>query len=180
MIKETYKIIQEHNFVKVYDNENHKILFSSYWFMEFGKNSSEIKNNADELLYSISKKFQFWRWRMAYLIQDNQNNNSNLLAQNLKNTIFKIEIDNALYEIRMHYQKRKSIFKNDKKIAEIDESFSDDEYKTAIKLTISKDERLKIPFLLITCLLIGEVELHNKSSVIKSQKELEKNDNPWT
>jgi hypothetical protein len=117
---------------------------------------------------------------MVYYIVDNCKNKYILISQNTRDTIFKIEIENTIYEIKTHYQKRKSIYKNHKKIAEIDESFSDENYSESIKIILLENENIKIPFLLASCLLIGETELYHKKVVMKSQKELEKNEEPWS
>ena len=115
--------------------------------MEFGKTSAEIQNSKEELIYSVTKKFQFWKWRMVYLIKDNNEKNLILISQNTRNTIFKIEINTAIYEIRIHYNKKKSVYKNNEKIAEFDESLSDEKF---MKLLISDKKHIKIVFLLYT------------------------------
>jgi hypothetical protein len=180
MNKTIYKIAHFNNELTLLEADKKDKIYSSFWFMEFGKTCSEIKDSDGNRMYYVTKKFQFWKWRMVYLIEDNQEKKSILISLNTKNTVFKIEIENAIYEIKMHYKKRKSIYKNDKKIAEIDASFSDESYTELIKIIHLENEDIKISFLLISCLLIGETELHNKKVVMKSQKELEKNDEPWS
>lgn len=36
-------------------------ILSSYWFMEFGKSAAEVSDCDGKLLFSMIKKFQFWK-----------------------------------------------------------------------------------------------------------------------
>lgn len=171
-----FYIHQKNNKLEIFEPKKQELLFSSYWFMEFGKTCAEIHDVNNKLIYSVTKRFQFWKWRMVYLIYRNVSDKSYLISQNIRNTIFKIELLSGNYEIRVHYQNKKSIYKDDVKIAEIDESFSENEY---VKLLVVDEDYIKMIFLLYTCLLIGEKELTSKS-VIKSQKRLETNEEPWS
>ena len=176
MKKIAYKIEQNNNELFLTKENSRNLIFSSFWYMEFGKTCAEIKDVKENKIYTITKKFQFWKWRMVYLIYRTVSKASYLISQNTRNTIFKIELLSGHYEIRVHYQKKKSVYKDDVKIAEIDESFSSDKY---INLSVKNENDIKIIFLLYTCLLIGEKELTSKS-VMKSQKTLETNEEPWS
>ena len=92
-----------------------------------------------------------------------------------RNTIYKIEIDSTIYEIKIHYKKKKSVYKNNKKIAEFDESLSDEKF---IQLLVSDEKDIKMVFLLYTSLLIGETDQKAKTAMI-SQKQLETIKEPW-
>jgi hypothetical protein len=180
MIKTAYRVTQNNNALTIIHSSKKELLYSSLWYMEFGKTCSEIKNLDGKKIYTITKKFQFWKWRMVYLIRNSLPQKLILISQNTRNTVFKIEIENNIYEVKIHYNSRKSIYKNNKKIVEIDSSFSDKNYTEAIKVLQLENENLKITFLIITCLLIGETELHTKKVMMKSQNELEKNEEPWS
>jgi len=176
MNKTTYKISHFNNELKVFKADKKEIIFSSFWFMEFGKTCAEIKNHKEEHIYAVTKKFQFWKWRMVYLIQDKDAKKSILIAKNNRNTIFQIEIDGANFEIKINYKKKKSIYKNNVKIAEVDENLSEENF---ITLKTTKEEELKNIFLLYTCLLIGKNH-ENSSTILTSQKKLESNNEPWS
>lgn len=171
-----FYIHHNNNQLEVFNPKNQELILSSYWFMEFGKTCAEIYDANKKLVYSVVKRFQFWKWRMVYLIYRNVEDKSYLISQNTRNTIFKIDLLSGNYEIRVHYQNKKSIYKDDVKIAEIDESLSENEY---VKLLVVDEDNIKIIFLLYSCLLVGEKELTSKS-VMKSQKRLEINDEPWS
>lgn len=169
-----YHIHQYNNELKISEADSSEIIYSSFWFMEFGKTCAEIKDANGGLLFSITKKFQFWKWRMVYLISQKFSDLSILISQNTRNTIFKIELLSGNYEIKVHYKKRKSIYKDGEKIAEFDESFSNEK----IELLVSNTNELKMIFLLYVSLLIGQNEFKSKT-VLKSQKQLETNNDPW-
>lgn len=175
MNKIAYEIKQDHNKLTLFKADKKEKLLTSFWFMEFGKTAAEINDEKGNLKFEITKKFEFWKWRMAYYIKENSVETSvSLLSQNSRNTIFKVEFKDA-YEIKIHYQKKKSVYKNGFKIAEFDETLNENE---VVKLLISDEKELEIAFLLYTCLFVGETNLNLKSS-FKSQKELEKNEENW-
>lgn len=174
MCLKRYHISQNNNILKISEAVNNEVIYSSFWFMEFGKTCAEIKNAKNEVEFSITKKFQFWKWRMVYLISQKTADLSILIAQNTRNTIFKLDLLSGNYEIKVHYKKKKSIFKDGEKIAEFDESFTNQR----VELLVLNTNELKIIFLLYACLLVGENEFKSKS-IIKSQKQLETNENPW-
>ncbi|MDB2385060.1 hypothetical protein N9V96_01160 [Polaribacter sp.] len=171
-----FTIFHENNKLDAFNMEK-KPYFTSTWFMEFGKFISEIFDEKGTKIFTIVKKFQFWKWKMVYKITDHHNKHFILTSQNSKNTIYQLDVENTIYKIAIHYKKRTSIFKNDVKIAEIDNSFASQDFSDAIKLTLVSPEDLKIVFLLFSCLKIGEAD-QNKP-VLKSQKQLESNNEPW-
>ncbi|MEO9572226.1 MAG: hypothetical protein ABJH82_00345 [Polaribacter sp.] len=170
-----YLITQQNNRLEIFKPDKQQTLFSSFWFMEFGKTLAEIFDANEKLVYTVTKKFKFWRLRMVYLIARNVGNETILISQNTRNTVFKVELLSGSYEIKVHYKKKKSIYKDNIKIAEIDESFSDGK---KIKLLALDDSKINVIFLLYSCLQIGENELSTKT-IMKSQKKLEVNEDPW-
>lgn len=153
-------------------------LYSSSWFMDFGKFGCEIFNKDEKSIYTITKKFQFWKWKMVFSIKNNNALIIELISQNNRKTIYSININGITYAIKIHYKKRISIYKNEIKIAEIDESFTDKNFKDSIKLLLLDKIDLEICFLLYACLKIGETD-QTKKTIIASQKELEVNKEPW-
>ena len=157
---------------------NEKV-FTSRWFMEFGKMGSEVFNSEEKVTHSITKKFQFWKWKMVYTIKSNDGLITELISQNNKKTIFSIDLKGITYEIKIHYKKKISIYKNSHKIAEFDELYIDKDFKDSIKLQLLDQKDLEVCFLMFSCLKIGEVE-QNSKSVFASQKQLETNIDPWS
>ncbi|PQB03170.1 hypothetical protein BST83_17805 [Polaribacter filamentus] len=158
---------------------SHESIYNSQWFMDFGKFGSEVFNSEEKIIYSITKKFKFWKWKMVFTIKDNKENVLNLISQNNRKTIYSIDINEITYEIKTHYKKKKSIFKNGTKIAELDESFSNENFKECIKLQLLDKKDLEICFLLFSCLKIGDTEQSSKA-ILTSQKQLEPNQEPWS
>jgi hypothetical protein len=166
-------------------NNNQLLLFSkkeikyaSKWFMDFGKFGCEVFDQNENELYKITKKFQFWKWKMVYHITKNDDTKADLISQNNRKTIYAIVVNEIVYEIKIHYKKKTSIYKNAIKIAELDESYADEHYKETIKLSILDTKDLEVCFLLFSCLKIGESGEHKKP-IFASQKQLEVNDDPW-
>ena len=170
-----YSIKQTNHILELLDDEGTKLL-DAKWFMEFGKFIAEIFNTEKKTIYSVSKKFKFWKWKMTYTIKNAAKETFFLEAQNRQNTIFKVKIQNAVYEVKIHYGQQKSIFKNGNKIAEIDQSFSKSNFKELIKITLLESENIELVFLLFTALQIGE---SNQKSILKSQKTLIPNEESW-
>lgn len=172
-----YSINHFNNTLRIYSS-NEK-LYTSAWFMEFGKTASEIFNEDDKIIYTATKQFQFWKWRMVYHIKKDNANLSELISQNNRKTIFSIDVNEITYEIKIHYKKRKSIYKNGIKIAEFDESFPDKNIHEDIKLLLLDKKDLEVCFLLFSCLKMGTTE-QNRKTLIASQKQLEVNNEPWS
>lgn len=177
MSKLVFNVIRENSKLAVLNNEE-EVLYISSWFMEFGKFVSEIFDNQKNKLFTITKRFQFWKWRMVYKIVDYNSNNFILISQNARNTVYKIDYKNDIYEIKTQYKKRTSIFKNSLKIAELDASFKDKDFLESIKLVTSNSKEIEIIFLLFSSLQIGESD--QKKPVLKSQKQLELVQEAWT
>lgn len=176
MKKISYEIQTNNHQLTLFQTGAEIPLLSSFWFMEFGKTCAEMLNADQKTLYSITKKFQFWKWRMVYHISKNVNERAILISQNTRNTIFKIELLSGNYEVKVHYKKKKSIFKDGVKIAEFNESETN---KTqTITLLVVHEKDVEISFLLYVCLLIGVNDFSSKT-VLTSQKKLEKNTKPW-
>ena len=175
MEKINYKIDHSNNNLKAYNNLD-ALQYKASWFLEFGKTTSEIYNLDNEIIYTIAKKFKFWKWRMSYNISTKNKENLVLISNNTKNSIFKLQLNNALYEIQIHYFQKQSIFKNGIKIAEINDAFAESfEENTSNVLLLNSDD-LEMIFLLYTCLKTGII---NQKPVIRSQKELIPIEEKW-
>jgi hypothetical protein len=168
----------EHNNNQLVIFSNEEVKYSAAWFMDFGKMGCEIFSQNGKMLYKITKQFQFWKWKMVYHITKNDDSKSDLISQNNRKTIYAVIVNEILYEIKIHYKKKVSIYKNAIKIAEFDESYTDKNFKEAIKLLVLDVQDLEICFLLFTCLKIGESGEHKKP-IFTSQKQLEVNEDPW-
>lgn len=172
----TYAIKHFNNNIEVYSAEKKE--FTSSWFMEFGKFLSEVFNNEEKVIYTITKQFQFWKWRMVYHLKKDSVLMSELISQNNRKTIYALDVNQVFYEIKINYKKKFSIYKNTVKIAEIDESFTDPEFTDHVKLLVLDKNDLEISFLLYSCLKIGETDQKTKG-LLTSQKQLEINNEPW-
>lgn len=176
MIKTEYEILQRNNELFLFAEESKKMIYTSFWFLDFGKICAEVKSVNETNLYSITKKFKFWKWKMVYSIRNRSNGSFEFISRNCKRTIFETEKLENRFELRVHYKHKKSIYKNNNKIAEFDESVFSNENR--IKLLMSDTCEKEIIFLLYVCFLMGNNNLEEKA-VLKSQKELEKNLDPW-
>ena len=153
-------------------------LYSSSWFMDFGKFGSEVFDAKEKKIYSISKKFQFWKWKMVFTIKENNEKLTELFSQNNRDTIYSTLLNGVSYELKIHYNKKTSIFKDGEKIAEFDASILDNNQEQSIKLQLLDITNLESCFLLFSCLKIGEIEQKAKT-ILSSQKKLEINEDPW-
>jgi hypothetical protein len=176
MSAQTYAIKHFNNTLNLFSSEEK--LYSSKWFMDFGKFGSEVFNTEEKIIYDISKKFKFWKWKMVFTIKNSNGVLSEFVSQNNRKTIYSIDLDEVTYETRIHFKKKISILKNGDKIAEIDESFLDKDYKDSIKFQLLDKKDLPVCFLLFSCLKIGDTEQDAKV-IMPSQKQLEPNDEPW-
>ncbi|MDG2356648.1 MAG: hypothetical protein P8L21_00015 [Polaribacter sp.] len=154
-------------------------LYSSRWFMDFGRFGSEIFNAEEKNIYSISKKFQFWKWKMVFTIKQNNKKLTELFSKNNRYTVYSADLKGDSYQIKIHYNKKTSIFKNGEKIAEFDASILDNNQEQSIQLQLLDITNLESCFLLFSCLKIGEIEQKSKT-ILSSQKKLEINEDPWT
>ncbi len=168
MEKLVYKIDHSTNNFKVYNSEN-RLEYTSSWFLEFGKTTAEVYNLENEILYRITKKFKFWKWRVSYNIVTKDKETVVLNSENKENSSFKTQFKNDVFEIQIHYYQKKSVYKNGIKIAEIDDSFYESKEENTSNLLITNNTDLEIIFLLFTCLKTGEI---NQKPIMKSQKEL--------
>lgn len=167
MEKKIYKIDHSTNNFKAYTAEN-ILKYSASWFLEFGKTTSEIYSLKNETIYTIAKKFKFWKWRISYTILNKSKENLVLISKNKQRSIFQLKLESDFYEVRVHYFDKKSIYKNSFKIAEITDGFSSSKEESTSNILLLNAEDLEIVFLLFTCLKTGEV--HQKP-IMKSQKE---------
>jgi hypothetical protein len=174
---EQFSIKHFNNSLDLYSSKTK--LYSSRWFMDFGKFGSEIFDSEEKRIYSISKKFQFWKWKMVFTINQNNKKLTDLFSQNNRDTVYSVDFKGDLYEIKIHYNKKTSIFKNGEKIAEFDASIIDNNQEQSIQLQLPDVTNLESCFLLFSCLKIGEIE-QKSETILSSQKKLEINEDPWT
>lgn len=173
-----YTIKHLNNSLKLYSLDD-KLKYTSEWYMDFGKFGSEIFDEDKRVLYKITKQFQFWKWKMVFKIKKKNDNTSELISQNNRKTVYAVDVNQVNYEIKIHYKKRLSVYKDAIKIAEIDESYSDENFKDGIKFLLLDKQDIDICFLIFSCLKIGE-QGGNKKPVFTSQKQLEVNDDAWS
>ena len=174
---ENYRIQHTNNTLEVYDKNTLK--FSSAWYSGFGKFHTDVFNSNQQIIYVVTKQFQFWKWRMVYHIKKNDTVLSELISKNNKKTIFAIDVNEITYQIKIHFQDMLSIFKNGIKIAEFNEACTKEDFAGKVKLLMLDKNDLEIAFLLYSCLKIGEQNRSSKS-IIASQKQLEPNEDPWS
>lgn len=175
MKKIAFNIFHNNNELVLQKPNSDFLELSSYWYMEFGKFASEIKNSDGNSIFSVTKKFQFWKWKMCYFISNSKGEKLLLQSKNKKNTVFEMELDGNFYTIKEHYQYKKSVFKNGEKIAAFDEKDTENTHK--ILLLVQDLMDLQFIFLMYSCLFIGKNDF--KTSSLSTQKELEKNLDPW-
>ena len=171
-----YLIQHFNNTLELYASNKKK--YTSSWFMDFGKLGSEIFNSEEQKIYSINKKFKFWKWKMVFTINDLSEDIIELISLNNRKTIYSVEVHQVMYVIKIHYKKKISIFKNGDKIAEFDASIQDENQYHTTQLHLLDIKELEWCFLLFSCLKIGENE-KNEKIVLSSQKQLEINEDPW-
>jgi hypothetical protein len=116
---------------------------------------------------------------MVFTINQNNKKLTDLFSQNNRDTVYSSDFKGDLYEIKIHYNKKTSIFKNGEKIAEFDASIIDNNQEQSIQLQLPDVTNLESCFLLFSCLKIGEIEQKSKT-ILSSQKKLEINEDPWT
>ena len=175
-ITEKYLIKHFNNTLDLYSSEEKR--YSSSWFMDFGNFGSELFNSEKKKIYSITKKFKFWKWKMVFIIKDCSSDISELISLNNRKTIYSVTVNQIIYNIKIHYKKKTAIFKNGYKIAEFDAAILDENQYQTIQLQLLDAKDLEVCFLLFSCLKIGETE-QNSKVVLSSQKQLEINEDPW-
>lgn len=177
MTPKTYALKHYNNTIKILNGDDS--IYTSEWFMDFGKMGSEIFNIDENLLYKITQKFKFWKWKMEFTIKNSKGDTNYLISENNRKTIYGALLDNINYTIKIQYKRRTSVYKNDVKIAEFDASFTDKNHPETIKLILLDEKDLETVFLLFSCIKIGETEQSGKA-LIASQKQLEINEDPWS
>lgn len=116
---------------------------------------------------------------MVFTIKQNNEKLTDLFSQKNRDTIHSTVLNGVSYELKIHYNKKTSIFKNGEKIAEFDASILDNNQEQTIQLQLLDVTNLESCFLLFSCLKIGEIEQKSKT-ILSSQKKLEINEDPWT
>jgi hypothetical protein len=168
----------DNNFKLSKKGDSRKIL-SGNWSMLIGKYKAEIFNEKEKLIYSINRKFSFWKWNMSYSIKENIGNIIELKAENKWHSLYKMKIQKNEYVLKLHKGRRKSIFKNGIQIAKIDESLIEVFYKDKVKIITNNAENINEIFLLIICLKIGEKNEDGITFDLGNFGKLESIDNNW-
>ena len=126
------------------------------WSMLFGKYKAEIFNCNEKLIYSIERKFSLWKWNMTYHIENEYRKKIKLEAKNKWHSIYEMKIEQNKFQLKLHKGRKKSVFKNGKQIAGIDESFIEVFYHNKVRIITNDLESINEIFLMIVCLKIGE------------------------
>lgn len=176
MTKNVFKIDHTTNNFKLYNHKDH-LKYTASWFLEFGKTTSEVYNLEKEIIFSITKKFNFWKWKVSYSIKDKEGTALVLQSDNKQNSSFSMNLNAKKYQVKIHYKQKKSFFKNGIKIAEIDDAFLTSKEENTSNLLLLHEEDLTLVFLLFMCLKTGET---NQKPIIKSQKEWIPIEEQWT
>ena len=106
---------------------------------------------------------------IATKITNKQKETFFLNSQNKQNSLFKLALNEDIFEVKIHYYKKKSVLKNGVKIAEFNDGFLESKEENTSNLLVTDITDLEIVFLLYTCLKTG---VTNQKPLIKSQKEL--------
>ena len=93
---------------------------------------------------------------MSYFIENNYRQSFILTAKNKWHSLYEMAFEENIYELKIHKGRKKSIFKNGKQIAEIDESLVEIFYHDKIRIITNDQESINEIFLIIICLKIGE------------------------
>jgi len=124
--------------------------------MLFGKYKAEICDRNKKLILSIQRKFSLWKWNMSFFIKNEYGKESVLTAKNKWHSIYKMKIEEDEFQLKLHIGRKKSVFKNGKQIAGIDESLVEFFYHDKIRIITNDQESINEIFLMIVCLKIGE------------------------
>ena len=134
-----------------------RIMLYANWSMLFGKYKAEIFKWNEKLIFSINRKFSFWKWNMTYFIRNESGNIIEFKAINKRHSIYEMKFEQNVFQLKLHKGRKKSVFKNGKQIAEIDESLIEILYRDKIKVTTNNQENINEIFLMLVCLKIGDV-----------------------
>jgi hypothetical protein len=133
-----------------------RIILYGNWSMLFGKYKAEIFNRNEKLIFSIKRKFSLWKWNMSYFVKDENGKNIELKAINKWHSIYEMRFKHNVFQLKLHKGRKKSVFKNGKQIAEIDESLVEVFYHDKIRIITNDQESINEIFLMIISLKIGE------------------------
>ena len=172
-------IEQFDNYFELSKKGDSRKIMNGNWSMLFGKYKDEIFTEKEKSIYSISRKFSFWKWNMSYLIKDNNGKIIELKAKNKWHSVYELKIEKDEYLLKLHKGRKKSVFKNGIQIAGIDESLIELFYKDKVKIITSKPENINEIFLLIICLKIGEENEGGITFDLGNIGKMEPIDNNW-
>jgi hypothetical protein len=133
-----------------------RIILYGNWSMLLGKYKAEIFNRNEKLFFSIKRKFNLWNWNMIYFIKDQNEKEIELKAKNKRHSIYEMNIEQNEFQLKLHKGRKKSVLKNGKQIAKIDESLLEVFYHDKIRIITNEQESINEIFLMVMSLKIGE------------------------
>ena len=164
--------------LRLFDDNSDLEIYSNWWMPFLKSSRAVILNKNGDKLYSIKRNFLLSKFKLVYEIH-RANGFKYILDLTRKGTIYEIKIDDNFYEIKIHKQRKSSIFKNKIQIALIDEAFMSLLGKNKIKVLANNDVNKEIVFLLITCLNIGNENESEMSFDFGNIGKVEALDNNW-
>lgn len=150
-----FVITQSGNCLELSKKSNDQKLVSGHWWISWGRYKAEILDSKDALLYTISRKFHFWQWKMTFTIKDPSGKTYLIEGKNKWHSIYEVVIDESQFEIRIHRKREKSIFKNGIQIALINEPITQAFGSNKTQLLTNNLEDVTLSFVLFFCLHFG-------------------------
>lgn len=167
--------------LKMYVDNNSDFTFSGDWWMILGKSKAAVFDNKNEKLYQIRKRFRLFKWKLYYDILDKNNTLIKLEPLNKRHSLYEIKRHQDLYHLKIHKGRKKSIFKNNKQIAAIDEPIVSVANRDTITIKADRDADLELIFLIVMCHNIdigGNYELTFDLGNISKMEEIDLNWKP--
>lgn len=137
--------------LKMYVDNKSDFTFSGDWWMILGKSRAEIFDNKNDKLYQIRKRFRLFQFKLFYEIIDKSNFFLKLEPLNKRHSLYQIKWHQDLFQLKIHKARKKSIFKNDKQIAAIDEPLVSLANRDTIRIKADSNADLELIFLLVMC-----------------------------
>lgn len=150
-----YKIHKSRTSLYLTEKNSGRTIISGVWWITWGKYKSEISDSDNRVIYTISRKFFFWKWKMTYTIKDVTGNTFLFEGRNKSHTIYQAVIKEDTYEVKIHKKRKRSVFKNGIQIASIDESLIGILGSSKGLITTSNPENITEIFVLFFCLNFG-------------------------
>ncbi len=151
-----YLIHNSGNYLELSKKSDNRTIVSGVWWITWSKYKSEILDNNDNLIYTISRKFSFWKWKMSFIVKSPSGEIFLVEGKNKSHTIYQSVIKENIFEIKIHKKRKKSVFKNGVQIASIDESFVSVFGESKGHIMTNSPENIIEIFTLFFCLNFGE------------------------